>query len=145
MPPDDTHWEQIVKWANNVAFVTNDNVSYDDIIYLCVTSHTSIYGPDENGDVNVSDKFVTIEHADKVPQSLKLIFNARNGRFMTRNPIIKKFDRIYYRYEDHDGIITEDVFHVGTKKRQRRHGRLMELQCPHQTEYEWKKTISFPR
>jgi len=144
IPPNDTNWTRINKWANGVDYVLTNRIVYQDIIYQCISAHTSIYGPDENGDIDISDKFVTIEHNDKVPQSLKLIFNSRNGRFMTRNPIIEKFNRIYYRYEDHDGIITEDVFHVGTKKRQRRHGRLMELECPHQTEYEWKKTISFP-
>lgn len=146
MPPNTTFWTLINKWANNVDYVIDDMIIYSEIAYTCISAHTSIYGPDEFGDVDISDKFIVIEHANEIPQSLRLVFNAKDGRFMTRGPIIEKFDRIYYQDTDNLGRITKDVFHVRHKRRQRKlsMGKDMELICPHQSENDWKQTISFP-
>lgn len=146
MPPNDTFWEPINKWANGVTYLVGERVIFSDIAYVCVTQHLSVYGADENGDVDISDKWTVIEHSEEVPQSIRIVLNAKNGRFLTRGPIIKKFDRIYYQYTDNLGRVTKDVFHVRKIKRPRRlaRGKTLTLICPHQSENLWKKTISFP-
>ena len=112
-----------LKGFNSVDYSIRDTVIFSDIAYECTAAHTSIYGPDENGDVDISDKWVVIEHSEEVPQSIRIVLNAKEGRFMTRDPIIEKFDRIYYQYTDNLGRVTKDVFHVRQKKRQRRLAR----------------------
>jgi len=146
IPPNSSFWEPINKWGNDITYLVGERTIFSDIAYVCITQHVSEYGADDNGDVDISNKWVTIEHSDEVPQSLKITLNAKDGRHMTKSIIVKKFDRIYYQYTDNLGRITKDVFHVRTIKRKRGLGRgkLLELFCPHQTENLWKKTISFP-
>lgn len=146
IPPNDLFWQKLDNWANSVSYPLGITVIFSDIAYECRSPHTSIYGPDENGNVDISDKWVVIEHSEQVPQSIRIVLNAKEGRFMTREPIIEKFDRIYYQYTDNLGRVTKDVFHVRHKKRQRRlaRGKTLELICPHQSENLWKQTISFP-
>lgn len=141
-----TFWAELDEWANSVSYVINDRVIYSELAYRCILGHTSIYGPDENGNIDISNKFIVIEHSDTSPQSLRLVFNAKEGRFMTRAPIFKKFDRIYYQYTDSLGRISKDVFHIRSIKRKRglMRGKRYEVLCPHQSENLWKRTISIP-
>ena len=90
---------------------------------------------------------MTIEYADEEPQSVKIILNAKNGRFKTRDPKIKKRDRLYIRIIEHNGVTTDDVFHVRRikKKKVPGMGSALELTCPHQSENAWNKTISMKK
>lgn len=146
IPPNDTFWEPINKWASGVTYLAGERIIFSDMAYVCINQHVSEFGADENGDVDISEKWVVIEHSEKVPQSIKVTLNAKDGRFMTKGEIIKKFDRIYYQYTDNLGKVTKDVFHVRTIKRKRGQGKgkTLVLSCPHQSENLWKKTISFP-
>ena len=147
IPQDNsTFWTEVNEWANSVSYTVGINIVYSEIIYTCNTAHTSIYGPDENGNIDISNKFIVIEHSEDTPQSLRLVFNAKEGRFMTREPILKKFDRIYYQYTDSLGRVTKDVFHIRSIKRKRglMRGKRYEVLCPHQSENLWKRTISIP-
>ena len=100
-----------------------------------------------NGDFDLSGKFITIEYSDAEPQNIVITLNAKNGRFTTRDPKIKKRDRIYIKIVEKNGNVTEDVFHVRRRKRQNKTGvgRVLRLTCPHQTENHWNKTISFKK
>lgn len=146
LPPTAANWELVNSWGHDVDYVINNIIVYSDIIYTCITNHTSIYGPDEFGDIDISNKWIVIEHDEEIPQSLRIELNSKSGRYMTQNPIIKKFDRIYYEYTDKKGRIAKDVFHVRTIKRKRKigKGKITELFCAHQSENLWKQTISFP-
>lgn len=139
-------WNEVDKWANSVDYTIGDNIIYSEIVYTCNSAHTSIYGPDENGDIDISNKFIIIEHLETTPQSLRLVFNGKGGRFMTGAPIIEKFDRIYYEYTDSLDRVVSDVFHVRSIKRKRGlfRGKRYEILCPHQSENLWKRTISIP-
>ncbi len=146
LPPSPTNWEFVNAWGNDIDYTIGGIIVYSDIIYTCTTNHTSIFGPDEFGDIDISSKWIVIEHSEEIPQSLRIESNAKGGRYMTNNPIIKKFDRIYYEYTDKNGKTVNDVFHVRTIKRKRKigKGKIIELFCPHQSENLWKQTISFP-
>jgi len=146
IPPNTSFWDKVEKWANDVTYEVGDNVIFSDNAYTANTIHTSIYGPDEFGDVDISEKWIVIEHSEQVPQSLRIVLNTKEGRFLTRGPIIQKEDRIYYQYTDNLGRVTKDVFKVRHKKRQRKLavGKTIELICPHQSDYIWKQTVSFP-
>ena len=102
---------------------------------------------DHGADVDISGKWSVIEYENAQPQSVKITFNARAGRFLTKEPIIKKRDRIYVEITEKNGNITKDVFHVRTIKRIRGKGKALSLQvmCPHQSENLWKKTVSYKR
>ena len=95
----------------------------------------------------MSKKWITIDYADEEPQSVRISLNAKNGRFLTRHPKIKKRDRIYVRITEKNGNVTDDVFHVRRRKRKNKpgFGRTLEITCPHQSENHWNKTISFKK
>jgi len=116
-------------------------------ILVILKDHSGDPGADVNGDFDLSTKWIVIEYKDEVPQSVRIVFNADYGRFLTRTPKIKKRDRIFVRITEKDGTITEDVFHVRKikKKRIQGVGLGLEVMCPHQSENHWKRTISFKK
>ena len=95
-------------------------------------------------DVDLSEAWSTLEYEDALPQSVKITLNAPFGLFMTKAPIIEKFDKIYVSVTDANDDIIEDVFHVRKIKRGRKIGKNKQLTlfCPHQSENLWKRTIS---
>lgn len=95
-------------------------------------------------DVDLSEAWSTIEYEDALPQSVKITLNAAFGLFMTKDPIIKKFDKIFVRIIDARDNVIQDVFHVRKLKRGRQLGKNKQLTlfCPHQSENLWKRTIS---
>lgn len=116
-------------------------------VLLILKDHSGDSGADENGDFDISNKFSVIEYQNAQPQSVKITLNARAGRFLTIDPIIKKRDRLFVSITEKNGNITQDVFHVRNIKRVRGKGKAISLvlTCPHQSENLWKKTISFKR
>lgn len=116
-------------------------------VLVILKDHSGDAGDDPNGDFDLSNKWSVIEYENAQPQGVKITFNARSGRFLTKIPIIKKRDRIYVEITEKNGNITKDVFHVRTIKRIRGKGKALSLQviCPHQSENLWKKTVSFKR
>jgi len=95
-------------------------------------------------DVDLSEAWSTIEYEDGGPQSVKITLTAPFGLFMTRAPIIQKFDKLFVRVVDARGGTIEDVFHVRKMKKGRGAGKNKQLTliCPHQSENLWKRTIS---
>jgi len=95
-------------------------------------------------DTDLSEAWSTIEYEDGLPQSVKITLNAAFGLFMTKDPIIVKFDKIFVQITDARGNIIQDVFQVKTLKRSRRPGKNKQLTlfCPHQSEHLWSRTIS---
>lgn len=87
---------------------------------------------------------MTLEYADEEPQHVKIVLNAKNGRYITRHPKIQKRDRIYVRITEKNGNITDDVFHV-RRRQKNTNAKTLTLTCPHQTENHWNKTISFKK
>jgi len=116
-------------------------------VLVILKDHSGDLGADGNGNFDLSNKWSVIEYENAQPQGVKITFNARAGRFLTKIPIIKKRDRIYVEITEKNGNITKDVFHVRTIKRVRGKGKGLSLQviCPHQSENLWKKTVSFKR
>ncbi len=116
-------------------------------VLVILKDHSGDPGADVNGDFDISNKWSVIEYENGQPQAVKITFNARAGRFLTKIPIIKKRDRIYVEITEKNGNITKDVFHVRTIKRIRGKGKPLSLQvtCPHQSENLWKKTVSYKR
>ncbi len=116
-------------------------------VLIILKDHSSDNGSDANGNFDLSNKWSVIEYENGQPQAVKITFNTRAGRFLTKTPIIKKRDRIYVEIKEKNGNITKDVFHVRTIKRIRGKGKALSLQviCPHQSENLWKKTISYKR
>ena len=113
---------------------------------VILKDHSADPGADINGDFDLSGKFSVIEYEEASPQSVKITLNAKNGRFQTIVPIIKKWDRLYVELTDRNGKNIKDVFHVKRIKRIQRNGIVTHLKliCPHQTSNLWKRTISFP-
>jgi len=116
-------------------------------VLVILKDHSGDVGADVNGDFDLSGKWSVIEYENAQPQGVKITFNARDGRFLTKIPIIKKRDRIYVEIIEKNGNITKDVFHVRNIKRMRGRGKALSLivTCPHQSENLWKKTVSFKR
>lgn len=98
----------------------------------------------DSGDTDLSQTWSTIEYEDGLPQNLKITLNASFGRFMTKAPIIQKFDKIFVKIEDARGNVISDVFHVRKIKRSRNAGKNKQLTlfCPHQSDNLWTRTIS---
>jgi len=116
-------------------------------VLVILKDHSGDPGADVNGNFDLSNKWSVIEYENAQPQAVKITFNARAGRFLTKIPILKKRDRIYVEITEKNGNITKDVFHVRTIKRIRGKGKPLSLQvtCPHQSENLWKKTVSYKR
>lgn len=114
-------------------------------VLVILKDHSGDPGADSRGDFDISNKWSVIEYENAQPQGVKITFNARAGRFLTKIPIIKKRDRIYIEITEKNGNVTKDVFHVRKIKRIRGKGKGLSLQvtCPHQSENLWKNTISF--
>ncbi len=95
-------------------------------------------------DTDLSEAWSTIEYEDGLPQSVKITLNGTFGLFMTKDPIIVKFDKIFVQITDARGNVIQDVFQVKTLKRSRRPGKNKQLTlfCPHQSENLWSRTIS---
>ena len=95
-------------------------------------------------DIDISQAWSTIEYEDAEPQSCKITLNGAFGRFMTKAPIIQKYQKIFVRVNDARGSIIDDVFQVKTLKRGRKIGRNKQLIliCPHQSDTLWSRTIS---
>jgi len=93
---------------------------------------------------DLSNAWSTIEYEDALPQNVKITLNSKFGEFMTVDPIIEKFDRIYVKITDARNNIIEDVFHVRKIQRSRKIGKNKQITlfCPHQSENLWKRTIS---
>lgn len=95
-------------------------------------------------DVDLSQSWSTIEYEDALPQSCKIILNSQFGRFMTKAPIIQKYDKIFVRITDARDNVLQDVFQVKTLKRNRKIGKNQQLIlfCPHQSDNLWNRTVS---
>ena len=95
-------------------------------------------------DVDLSGAWSTIEYEDAAPQSVKITLTAPFGLFMTRAPILVKYDKLYVRIIDARGGTCEDVFHIRKIKRSRKSGKNQQITlfCPHQSENLWKRTVS---
>ena len=146
MPPNSNYWTLINKWSSGVRYLPGSYVVFSDVVYRCNTAHISEFGQDRNGDIDLVGKWVTIEHSDEIPQNLKIILNAKGGRFMTKGIKPKKYDRIYYEFTDHTGKVSKDVYHIKIIKRERlpARGKAIVLYCAHQSENLWKQTVSYP-
>ena len=118
---------------------------YDVLIIL--KDHSGDPGADVNGDFDLSEKWVTYQYIETSPQSFTVTFNARRGRFMTKVPKIKKWDRLFVRLTKINGSIIEDVFHVShiSKTQIPGVGLGLKLTCPHQSSNLWKRTVSFTK
>ncbi len=116
-------------------------------VLVILKDHSGDPGADVNGDFDLSTKWVVIEYANEFPQHVRIVFNAKYGRFLTRFPKIQKRDRIYVQITKKNGHVTKDVFHVRKRKRKRIPGVGIGLEvfCAHQSENIWKKTISFKK
>lgn len=95
-------------------------------------------------DVDLSSAWSTIEFEDGLPQSVKITLNSAFGLFMTKAPILVKYDKIFVRITDARDNVIEDVFHIRKIKRGRKIGKNKQiiLFCPHQSENLWTRTIS---
>lgn len=95
-------------------------------------------------DVDLSEGWSTIEYEDGLPQSVKITLNSAFGLFMTKDPIIVKFDKIFVQITDARANIIQDVFQVKTLERSRKPGKNKQLTlfCPHQSEHLWSRTVS---
>lgn len=98
------------------------------------------------GDVDISKKANVVEYEDAAPLSCKITLNAKQGRFLTRGPIIKTWDRIFVRITTRNGKTKESVFHVKTIKKQRLKGKGLQLIlfCPHQSSNRLSVRVSLP-
>ncbi len=95
-------------------------------------------------DVDLSNFWSTIEHNEEIQQNIKVTLNAKFGQFLTKEPIIRKFDLLFLETTDSKNNVKGDVFHVRRIKRGRKAGKNQQLTliCPHESENLWKKTIS---
>ena len=101
---------------------------------------------DHGADVDLSKKWTVIEYEDGSPQSVIITLNAARGRFITQGTKIQKWDRLYVEITDQLGNTVKDVFHVNLMRKQRKHGKGLQLilHCPHQSSNLLKQTISKP-
>ncbi len=95
-------------------------------------------------DVDLSDFWSTIEYNEEIQQNIKVTLNAKFGQFLTKEPIIEKFDLLFFETTDSKNNKKSDVFHVRRIERSRKAGKNQQLTliCPHESENLWKKTIS---
>ena len=101
---------------------------------------------DHGADVDLSKKWTVIEYEDASPQSVIITLNAARGRFITQGTKIQKWDRLYVELTDQLGNTVNDVFWVTLMKKQRKHGKGLQLilYCTHQSSNLLKQTISKP-
>ena len=72
--------------------------------------------------------------------------NAKGGRFITSEPKIRQWDRIYIEITPQTGDVIKDVFHVRIREKNRTQGMTEQyvLHCPHQSSNLWSRTIGLP-
>jgi hypothetical protein len=56
--------------------------------------HAGDAGADPNGNFVISSKVNVLEVVDGAPISATITLDAKDGRFITRTPIIRKWDRL---------------------------------------------------
>ena len=65
---------------------------------------------DHGTDIDISDKVIVLEYEDGSPQNIRITLNCKNGRFITKTPIIQQWDRIYVEITPNTGDVIKDVF-----------------------------------
>ena len=104
-----------------------------DTALVILKDHSGDSGADVNGDFDISDDVKVLEINDTAPISAKIILNAPRGRYITKIPKIKKWDRIYIETTSKNGRQFKTVVHVKIKKKDRKNGLQLTLWCPHQS------------
>jgi hypothetical protein len=108
--------------------------------------HAGDAGADPNGNFVISSKVNVLEVVDGAPISATITLDAKDGRFITRTPIIRKWDRIYIEITDTFGKKFKTVVHVKKRKKIRSRGKGLQLKliCPHQSSNILTRTVSKP-
>lgn len=101
---------------------------------------------DHGADIDLTKNVKVLEVSDGAPISATITLNAKDGRYLTKNPIIQKWDRIYIQITDKFGKSFQTVVHVKKIKKNRTLGKGLEciLVCPHQSSNLLTVTISKP-
>ena len=95
-------------------------------------------------EIDISSKVSALEYDDEVLQNCIITLNAKGGRFNTRGPIIRKWDKVYVEIVDRNGDRVADVFHVKIRKKKLQNGLQLQLHCSHESSELWKRTVSLP-
>jgi len=114
--------------------------------YLVILKdHEGDPGADVNGDFDITSRVNVAEVVDGAPIRAMLTLDARAGRFITKTPKIKKWDRIYIEVTDKNSNQFKTVVHVKKIKKFRKgNGAQLKLVCPHQSSNLLSRTISKP-
>ena len=99
---------------------------------------------DIHGDIDISGKVSALEYDDEILQNCAITLNAKRGRYLTKGPIIRKWQKIYVELKDRNGATVNDVFHVKVRKKILQNGLQLKLMCSHESSELWKRTISIP-
>jgi len=101
---------------------------------------------DHGADVDLTKKWVSIEYEDTYPQNAVITLSAARGRFCTTGTIIEKWDRLFLKITDQNGVAISTVVHIASlqKLRDENGGLILRLYCPHQSSNILKQTLSRP-
>ena len=112
---------------------------------VILKDHEGDPGADGNGDFDITSRVTVLEAVDGAPIRAVITLDAREGRYITKTPKIKKWDRIYIEITDKNSIKFKTVVHVKKIKKMRKgSGALVKLICPHQSSNLLSRTISAP-
>lgn len=102
---------------------------------VILKDHASDPGADPNGDFDITARCNVVELFDGAPISVKITLDAGLGKFITKTPKIKRYDRIYVEFTDRNGLKTKTVVFVDFfyKSRANNKGIQLELICPHES------------
>jgi len=114
--------------------------------YLVILkNHEGDPGADVNGDFDLTSRTAVLEVVDGAPIRAIITLDAKKGRYITKDPKIKKWDKIYLKVTDKNSKVFETVVHVKKIKKLRKgNGAQLRLICPHQSSNLMSRTIAKP-